>query len=476
MYGGGLRIKSIGHFENASVSAQYFDNNPIGQPTPLRQKDYNYSSFAVSGRSSGSLVFGKPLFTYFKNVNADIQCNLVGIPFPYSYTTTTNFNNLLPARTHGSDVGYQNVRVSESGNGFSKFTYRSPIEFPEEPDTYTSPYPFRPSKNKDFLRGQVKMEEHKNEAGQLLKKINYTYEITADSLFTGLKVFGPNCAYSYIYSKYSQYKNPYEPYKTCGSAINYIGYRKLYESFGWTRVASKVTEEHFEGSQLITTTENYLFNPSNKKLEMHTVTNSSNESLKTNYFYISGDIQQVDSYKNNALLSRNYIQYSTSWISNNFKLPASVQNAKNGMNLETRMQYTKYDAYGNPLELQQAEGTKVAFIWGYNNSYPVAKIENMSYAAIPTPLITAIHNAYSTTNSNEASMLDALEDLRTDPALAGAMVTTMSYRPLFGVSTIIDAKGDRLTYHYDLMGRLQFVKDKQNNLLSEHEYHYRTQN
>jgi YD repeat-containing protein len=54
-----------------------------------------------------------------------------------------------------------------------------------------------------------------------------------------------------------------------------------------------------------------------------------------------------------------------------------------------------------------------------------------------------------------------------------AMITTYTYIPLVGVSTITDPKGDTQTFTYDSFGRLQNVKDKNGNILSENEYHYR---
>jgi uncharacterized protein RhaS with RHS repeats len=53
------------------------------------------------------------------------------------------------------------------------------------------------------------------------------------------------------------------------------------------------------------------------------------------------------------------------------------------------------------------------------------------------------------------------------------MVTTYTYLPLVGVSTITDPKGDIITYSYDSFGRLEFVKDKSGNILSENQYNYK---
>jgi YD repeat-containing protein len=48
--------------------------------------------------------------------------------------------------------------------------------------------------------------------------------------------------------------------------------------------------------------------------------------------------------------------------------------------------------------------------------------------------------------------------------------------PLVRASSITDPKGDKMTYIYDDFNRLKEIRDKNNNILSENEYHYRTQN
>ena len=115
----------------------------------------------------------------------------------------------------------------------------------------------------------------------------------------------------------------------------------------------------------------------------------------------------------------------------------------------------------------------------YNGKYPIAKIENASQPTNDNASqgLTLINSnlsnvAIEASNSgSEAELITALNGLRN--SLPNAMVTTYTYKPLIGVSTITDPKGDKVTYSYDSFGRLQSVKDKDGNVLSENQYNYR---
>ncbi|MDI1257050.1 MAG: hypothetical protein PSV16_13215 [Flavobacterium sp.] len=143
--------------------------------------------------------------------------------------------------------------------------------------------------------------------------------------------------------------------------------------------------------------------------------------------------------------------------------------------LEKKLTYNSYDDKGNITQYTQENGVPISMIWGYNKTKLLAKIENISYSAIPVSLITAAQNASDIPN-NEANILNALDAIRIDNSLTNSMVTTYTHIPLIGVSTITDPKGDKVVYKYDKYGKLIETRDKDNYILSETDYNYKLQN
>ncbi|MDY8136928.1 hypothetical protein [Aquimarina sp. 2201CG5-10] len=159
-------------------------------------------------------------------------------------------------------------------------------------------------------------------------------------------------------------------------------------------------------------------------------------------------------------------------------LPEFVQYAKGNATLEDRIVYHSYDNEGNPLEISQPDGSHTIYIWGYQGQYPVAKIDNATYTGMPVAvqdLITQIQNTSNSENTSveETALRGLCDDLRNHSYFAEAFVTSYTYDPMIGVTSVTDPKGYKMSYEYDDFNRLEFVKDEDGNLVSENKYNYK---
>lgn len=148
--------------------------------------------------------------------------------------------------------------------------------------------------------------------------------------------------------------------------------------------------------------------------------------------------------------------------------PASVI-TNTGLNFsdEQRIVFHGYDTNGNLLDVSKNGNDKVCYLWGYNKLYPVARIENATYAQVEA--LAGFGAGFTL-----AAGLSAAQEATLRTSLPNAMITTYTYNPFVGVTSITDPKGDTVSYTYDSFGRLQNVKDKNGNILTENEYHYKT--
>ncbi|WP_411032371.1 RHS repeat domain-containing protein [Spongiimicrobium sp. 3-5] len=150
-------------------------------------------------------------------------------------------------------------------------------------------------------------------------------------------------------------------------------------------------------------------------------------------------------------------------------LPNITQTAKGTTPLEDRLVYEDY-LMGNPIQMRKEDGTPISYIWGYNNTYPIAKIENASYDDIAD----ALGISTSALKNYDHSNLPAINGLRSShPEF---IITTFTFDPLVGMTSTTDPRNYTMTYSYDELNRLKEVKDADGHLVTDYKYHYKGQN
>jgi len=190
--------------------------------------------------------------------------------------------------------------------------------------------------------------------------------------------------------------------------------------------------------------------------------------LKTNTWVNT----KVRNYVNNNLVGEveNNFDVKGNLLSSKFKTPDMNTYEQVG-NLNT------YDTQGNLINSIAPDGVSTCFIWGYDKTQIVAKLVNISYADFQSNaniqnIINQVNNTSNQTsaNYNEDALKSYLVGLRM--AAPNALVTAYTYKPMVGVTSIIDENGKATTYEYDTFNRLKTVKDYLGNILKEYQYNF----
>jgi YD repeat-containing protein len=259
-----------------------------------------------------------------------------------------------------------------------------------------------------------------------------------------------------------------------------IGEKKLKQTTT-TRDGVTTTANYYYGNNIhIQPTREITYNSKGEKLTTflkypHDFSTSPYTAMVNKHIY-APVIEQLD-YNGTTYLQKHRTEYQQ-W-SANIIAPSQVTITKSNGESESPITFNYYDDRGNVLSLvRDGQSNYECYVWGYNKTYPIAKIKTASYTLYSTILAVLGGSAAVNTFCNTAYPTDAevktfLAPLHTDTRLKNAQVTTYTYKPLVGMTSATEPNGVITHYDYDDFGRLWRIRDDSGRILKTYEYHYK---
>ena len=522
--GGGLRI------------AKQILNDGIGVAKTLNYSYLMEGSTLSSGKLSSFPYFGHPVTKLFP-VELDWQAEPIVFYTPPPATVPTEIelwkiygkSNLNADITSGSYVGYARVVETEIGNGKNEFNFTS-----NQASAYQNvinrlhPYLVPLFANdglemgalrfcfsdfiiansglganiftdNSFMRGKLISERIFSESGQLLqsKQTNYNYNLVSTYTFnnqiTRIRGLG-------------------------GDQDNFVTMVVAQKDFKVAQfLPISVTNKYFDtNGNFVTDIKSFTFN-SIGDIKTIQSSNSNGDSTKTEFYYptdvtaslsslpglqmsnsdnaiyrymvlhdnIKSKKIQIDDYINSNLITskrETFEIFNPTVTVNNTISTETLKVAKGNGLLEDVVKYNSYDDDYNVTQYTARNGVPVSFIWGYNGTKLIARIENLPFTNISSIIISNIKSLSNLDFDNcrlasckEQLLRDGLTALRTSLATTypNALVTTYTYDPLVGITSVTDSKFETQYYTYDSLQRLVKVEDKDGKILNETQYHYK---
>ncbi len=461
IYYGGLRIKSITNYDHNTDQ--------------VHKKSYSYNKFNTNNQSSGETSLSLP--SYFNVVKEPVfKTNSVGGTYISSWNSFDEIVCVNPIQVdmvNRTPVYYRNIKeVFEDGaNSYHiKRTYRNyGVNFKSDFFYYTIGGVYlsmqTPSTFEAYANGILELEEMIDSNGRRVSKTEYEKDFL---LADGIDIQKTKCV---------RYGNL--PYHCFG-----LEYPVISRWF----VDRKTTQTVYNtNGDLVTSKEIFYDNPSHKLPTHQFVTNSKGETIisRTKYPHDVNNNRLINDYRIAEIMqtetSKKVGTDTTKLASQNnvyndfgfYYLLEKNQTSRNNQIFEDRIVFHSYSGT-NPVEVSKKNGSKIRYVWGYEKNLPIAKIEG--YESISDTQLRAIKLAVSESNKDiladdEDQFRIALTALRN--AFPEAQVTTFTYDPLVGVTSITDPRGQIMYYKYDEFNRLKFVKNTEGEILKEHSYNYK---
>lgn len=462
---------------------------------------HKYTYIDSNGNSSG-ILNNLPVLGIADAYNETLAATYLGLS-SYSMNSGLILHTFTNSRTdfdvvEGSNVGYARVLVKENAdNGYVEKIFSTRKDFPiEQPlftynvyDQYKMKFGFNngwrlpTTNNTELLIGKLKFIRKYDKNNILVEetKNSYQYDVfdqITDKVGINRKEIYPG------YSGPESLEPEFAFYPSVYSSRNLPNETKTITKYNQNKVQNSTSTTYDLKYSLPKVVENIVNESGNttsilKQTSypqdfstplMNSLVNANRIAEPILVKTLRKTDQSLEDLNSQQVLYSTFTKGTKSLI-----LPRAVQTVKGtetSTNLfEEKIQFHDYDKFGNSIESSKKDDSHTVYLWGYNYSSPIAKIENATYSQVMTALgKTNSENLEYLQNYTDGQLTTEIQKIRAN--LSNAMVTSYIYKPLVGITKIIDPKGNLVSYEYDDLSRLKKIKDQDQNIIEEYCYGY----
>ncbi len=476
--GGGVRVSKI---ESLDESDKVVKSRIFG---------YEYNNGVSTGKAMSQIKHIYPENTYDVGGQTLISGSSVGENWGSTNIIRSSENQMpMGSSAQGNYVGYNRVSVRDMdvmGNTLGKSIYN----YTNDPDVKSAYHlPGLPTITHQN-NGHLKKEEHFDENNILLRtnetilgEVESSEVITKGvivqrSLYTSPWQTEPN---SYYYRFYSVFSEWWHPLRTIETTYDKNGLNPVmrttdyeYNNASHKQVTKTIIDKGNDETKVI---DNEY--PSDYPLGSLTTNTTFNRMVSDNM--LNPIIKQQTSLNGSIKMGMTINNFIVD--PHDHVVLSNTQTAKGNAVLEDRIIIHSYYPNGKIREVSKKDGVHEFYVWGYNGEYPIIKVVNGEDNFVMSSVQNALPSGYSTLES----LLVSIPDLPDNPgqqavwkdfntglreSLPNSMVTTYTYDPLVGVTSVTDPRGETVYYVYDSFNRLKEVRDDGGNLVTDYEYHY----
>lgn len=441
---GGLRIRKISNY------------NPDGDIVNFITYDYN-----SQGMSSGRLLNRIETTDHTQHFNFSPAGGLPGLHTVDVYTMTPGHPRMpafFASCTPGI-VGYSKVTKREySGDGsLERSTVTSYVN--HEPSNMVIDY------YDHFDNGRVLSQEIRDASDAVVSKTVNTYSYQRTHYATNL---------------IAHYKGLNTSGYTSEGVVDVWRYPFILSR---VELSKTVSTEYCPGGGTVVRTKSYQYNSTNHLVsQTDENTSLSNQTRRTKITYSADGTDEICKSMRNAHRLNDVVEKKVILVEDGQErrlstlhttygpdyLPVSNSTSIGSYAPEPRSTYS-YDPKKNIRSIV-VDGMETVYIWSYKGHYPIAKIEGLSYAQVQTAIgastISALLGKTEPGGEDLRAIRNAVKNI-------GGQVTTYTYQPLVGMTSMTQPNGSTVYYRYDGSGRLVKVIDHDGSVVSANSYHYK---